>query len=289
MNFSTMTVSFPIDEETYLEVYELCNAAEQADLVSYTPVMNLLMARDPKAKGFFVLMYNDDKNELVGVASAVDMIGLHTYEWSLLIDPMYRQIGLGEALYNVLKKALEMRGSVGDLGVMMAGGNYGAQFLRKMNYAYSFSEAMLEAPAAISEEAFPFEMREYREEDAEALCEIFASGFGDTVEESMQLIMYNHSTPGIFLWVAERDGHIIGTVSTRQEGDGHWVTALAVHPIAQGQGIGSEIIRWVKNYVAKCGEKTVMLDVEIDNEKAIAIYEKNGFMVSSEIHYFVNQ
>ena len=109
----------------------------------------------------------------------------------------------------------------------------------------------------------------------------------DTTEESLQLIEFNSTTNGIYLWVAERDGDVVGTVTTRQEGDGHWVTALAVHPSFEGQGIGSEILRWVKDYVVRSGGRIVLLDVEIDNARALLIYEKNDFMISSQIHYYV--
>lgn len=287
MNFSTMTVSYPIDEQTYEEIEALCERAEQTDLKNYKLVLNLQMARSYEAKGFFVLVYNDDEDILVGVASAVDTMGLNTYEWSILVDPMYRQIGIGSALKHVLNEGLEVRGSEGDLALTIDGGHYGVPFLLKNHYHYSFSEATLESKAERTEEVLPFIVRPFELRDTQDLCTIFSQGFGDTEDESLQLIEFNSLTEGIHLWVAERDGKVIGTVSTRKEGEGHWLTALAVHPGYEGQGIGSQLIRWVKDYVARQHDHYVLLDVEIENERALSIYLKNGFMVASQIHYFV--
>jgi mycothiol synthase len=287
MNFSTMTVSYPIDGETYEEIVALCERAEQTDLKNYKLVLNLQMAKSYEAKGFFVLVYNDEEDLLVGVASAIDMMGLNTYEWSILVDPMYRQIGIGSALNHVLNDGFIARGSEGDLALTVDGGHYGVPFLLKQNYHYSFSEATLESKAQHIEEVLPFTVRPFESKDTQALCGIFSQGFGDTEEESIQLIEFNSNTEGIHLWVAERDEKIIGTVSTRKEGEGHWLTALAVHPSYEGQGIGSQLIRWVKDYVARQQDQYVLLDVEIENERALSIYLKNGFMVASQIHYFV--
>ncbi len=287
MNFSAITVSYPIDQETYEELNQLCENAEQIDLKSYRTVLNLVMAKNPDARGFFVLVYDDEQNQLAGAASAVDLMGLNTYEWSIVVDPMYRELGIGLTIYNVLKEGLSIRGSEGDLALAVDGGHFGEQFLSSQGYEYSFSEATLEAKAVIANEPFTFTMRLFEQRDTQALCKTFSQGFGDTMEESLQLIEFNSTTEGICLWVAERDGNVVGTVSTRQDGDGHWVTALAVHPSYEGQGIGSEILRWVKDYVVHSGGRVVLLDVEIDNARALAIYEKSGFMISSQIHYYV--
>ena len=47
MNFSAITVSYPIDEETFNEISQLCENAEQVDLVSYRLVMNLALSKNP--------------------------------------------------------------------------------------------------------------------------------------------------------------------------------------------------------------------------------------------------
>lgn len=287
MNFSAITVSLPIDAETYEEIQALCDAATLTDGICYNNVLSLPVAKSYESKGFYVLIYDDAKDALAGVASAVDLMGLNTYEWSLLVSPMYRQLSIGEALYNVMREGLEVRGSEGDLALLIEGSPNGLQFLKERGYYYSFSEASLEAKAETSELREDLYIRSFDPTDIEPLVEIFIGAFGDVREESLDLIEFNTTTPGLQLWVVEQNDQIVGTVTTRKEGELQWITALAVHPAHAGQGIGTEILKWVKRYTLSNGEKLVMLDVELDNQQALSIYEKAGFLKAIQVDYFV--
>lgn len=286
MNFSFMTVSFPVDAETLAEMKALCTEAYQADGVHYESILNLPVAQNYDAQGFFVLVYNDENDQLVGLASAIDMMGLNTYEWTVLVGPMYRHIGLGDAIYNVVREGLEVRQSNGDLALMMEGIEQGRQFLEKRSYVYSFSEATLEVPAEAVVLPKQIAIRPFMSKDTEALVAVFSEAFGDTMEEAQDLILFNHETEGLTLWVAEVEGAVVGTVTTRKEGDAQWISALAVHPKASGHGVGTTLLQFVKTMTFEAGEKVVMLDVEIENNRALSVYEKAGFTKSAQIDYF---
>lgn len=287
MNFSAMTVSFPLDEETYQEVEALCQAAAETDSLHYEQLLNLPVATSYESKGFFVLVYDDKKNTLAGVCSAIDVMGLNTYEWSLVVAPMYRGLALGEALYSVMREGLDVRGSEGDLALMLEGSPNGLKFLKEQGYLYSFSEASLEAKASNDFTREDLTFRAFQPSDVEALVEIFATAFGDVRDESLQLIEFNTTTPGLQLWSVELNKEVVATVTTRKDGEMQWITALAVHADHMGKGIGTAILQWVKQYTLKNDEKFVMLDVELDNKQALAIYEKAGFMKALQVDYFV--
>lgn len=286
MNFSAMTVSFPLDAETYGEIEQLCAAATEVDHVQYAGVMNLPVATSYETKGFFVLLYNDTTNELAGAASAIDLMGLNTYEWSLVVAPMYRQIGMADALLNVLYDGLAARGAEGMLALTVESETYGRKFLESRGYMYSFSEATLEVKAEPMTGG-RLAMREVTEQDTEALVEIFAVAFGDEREESLDLIAFNTEAPELVMWIGEVNGQAVGTVTTRKEQDAQWITAFAVSAAVQGQGYGTEILNWVRDYAYRGGEKVVLLDVEIDNKQALHVYERAGFMKNMQIDYFV--
>ncbi|MFF5994131.1 GNAT family N-acetyltransferase [Lysinibacillus sp. KU-BSD001] len=286
MNFSFMTVSFPVDAETLREMKGLCEEAYKTDGVHYESILNLPNAQNYEASGFFVLVYNDEDNQLVGLASAIDLLGLNTYEWSIVVLPMYRQIGLGDAVYQVVREGLEVRGADGELALMMEGVVSGKAFLEKRGYVYSFSEATLEARAEKVETRDNVTIRPFKLTDTEALVDIFCEAFGDLQEEALELITFNSQTEGLVLWVAEENGTVVGTVTTRKEGDAHWVTALAVHPTYGGRGIGTELLNSVKQFAFSGGEQFVLLDVELDNNQALAVYQKAGFSKSAQVDYF---
>lgn len=287
MNLSAITVSFPLDKETYEEVQTLCKVATDSDGLLYTNVMNLPIAKNYESRGFYVLVYDDDKNELVGAGTAIDVMGLNTFEWSILVAPMYRQLGIGSAVLNVLRDGMEMRESEGELALLIEGAPFGREFLQRNGFLYSFSEATLEAHAEVLDEAGTITLRPYMQKDTEELVSIFSEAFGDMREESLDLIDFNTTTEGLNMWTAEFDGEVVGTVTTRKEGDVQWISAFAVAPNKQGRGIGTEMLKWVKDYALRSGEKTILLDVEIENMGALRVYEKAGFMKSSQLDYFV--
>lgn len=286
MNLSAITVSFPLDEETFQELQSLCQAAE-CDGHIYTQVMNIPIARSYESRGFYVLVYDDDKNELVAAGTAIDLMGLNTFEWSVLVAPMYRQLGVGSAIVNVLKDGMAVRGSEGELALTIEGSPFGKEFLSKLGYLYSFSEATLEARAEVLQQPGAVQLRPFMQKDTEALVAIFSEAFGDMREESLELIDFNTTTEGLVMWTAEIDGDVVGTVTTRKEGEVEWVTAFAVAPNKQGQGIGTQILNLVKDYTVRNGEKTVLLDVEIENMSALRVYEKAGFIKSTQLDYYI--
>lgn len=286
MNFSFMTVSFPVDRETYSEMKALCEEVHHADKVHYESILNLPTAQNSEVSGFFVLVYNDEDDRLVGLASAIDLLGLNTFEWSIIVSPMYRRIGIGDAIYHVLREGLEVRGAEGELALMMEGVESGLVFLEKHGYVYSFSEATLEARAEQSESHPGLKIRPFAAKDTESLVDIFSEAFGDLREEALELIHFNTHTEGLVLWVAEEDGNIIGTVTTRKEGEAQWITAFAVHPDAGGRGIGTAILCFVKQLAFQNGEKHVLLDVELENDRALAVYKKAGFSKAAQVDYF---
>lgn len=287
MNFSIVTTSFPIDALVKEELERLCEESYAVDRVRYDAILNIELATDYTAKGFSVLVYNDEQDILVAAASAIDLMGLHTFEWSLLVHPKYRQIGLGTALYEALQKELAIRNANGQLALMMEQENgYGRIFLQSLNFVYSFSEANFEARAEASSWDETIEIRAFHPSDTAALIEVFCDAFGDDEQEAMDLIDYNASHEELCLWVAVREGEIVGSVTTRQDCEAQWITALAVHHKAQGQGVGTALINAVKQLAVEKGNSFVRLDVELDNERALAIYKKTGFIKAAQIDYF---
>ncbi|MEX3745109.1 MULTISPECIES: GNAT family N-acetyltransferase [Lysinibacillus] len=286
MDISVITVSFPLDGETLNELKSLCEEATLNDYRVYETIMNIPMASSFDSKGFMVLAYDDDKDVLVGAASAIDLMGLHTYEWSLVVTPLYRQKGIGTALVGGLQAGLDERGAEGQLALVIDGSPFGHAFIEKRGYTYSFSEATLETRAERVELRSDIEISPYAGEHA-ALMTIYSEAFGDLPEESEELIAFNTSTDGRKLWVARKDDMVVGTVTTVVENEIQWVTALAVLSTCEGQGIGTALLTFSKDFASENGAKYVMLDVEIENRKALSVYEKAGFMKAQQIDYFV--
>ncbi len=61
-----------------------------------------------------------------------------------------------------------------------------------------------------------------------------------------------------------------------------YVSILAVMPDRRSTGIGTKLLRHVEANARRTGERAICLDVEIDNARAIAFYERNGFQTVTE-------
>lgn len=284
MNISLITASFPVDALTYQEVEELSATAQQADNKDYSTPLHTYAAQQSDMQGFYVLAYDDDADKLVAVASALDEVGFHTFEWSLVVDPLYRNIGVGTAMFDAMQQALAMRQSAGDLAVVVEDAPFGRALVEKAGYTYSFSEATFEA-VPMQCETNVVTLRPYENDEA-VLIELYADAFGDTADESQQLIDYNLQREGTTIWLAESNGQIIGTVTTTVLNNERWITAFATKKELRGQGFGQAILQHVKHDAALASNDVVLLDVETENVKALAVYEKAGFMKTAQLDYF---
>ncbi|NIF19656.1 N-acetyltransferase [Pantoea sp. Cy-639] len=79
--------------------------------------------------------------------------------------------------------------------------------------------------------------------------------------------------PAATTFVHEHDGEVQGFVSLH----GHSLAALFISPAAQGQGLGTRLVDYVKT-----GRDSLELSVYRANERAIAFYLRHGFSIIAE-------
>lgn len=75
--------------------------------------------------------------------------------------------------------------------------------------------------------------------------------------------------------VAEIDDCIRGFATTEDD----YLAELWVCPTAQGQGIGSTLVRWAEEKLLQAGHQTMNLYCYGDNKPALDFYENLGFRV----------
>lgn len=280
-----MKASFPIDELSIKEMKEIIQNTEEQDQKDISLLMNYNEWGNYQNIGFAILAYSEE-DQLLGFLVANDLFGLNTYEWTVVVHPGYRRMGIGSVLVEGLKNALKERGATGDMAVSFAD-EVGYQFLHQQGYEYDSSEATLQASSEESALSKHLHVRLFKEEDKKQLIQLMHNGFGDLPDETEELISLNTTTQGRSLFMVERDQQIVGTVSLVENEMGIWITAFTVDSALRGQGIGSCILQWVKNFAYTSGHDNVLLEVEIDNNNAISVYKKAGFTPINQIDYFV--
>ena len=286
MNISIITASFPLDKQTYKEVGELLQLAYEADGKHYEEVVKYALMPSYDVKGFVVIAYDDTTDKVVAIASAADIIGFNTYEWSALVAPMYRSVGIGSFVIEALREGLAQRDCEGELALVVKNEGREQSFLQRLGYHYSFSEAILEATAVA---ALPnYDIRPYYNEQ-QAVTEIYQEAFGDLPEEAIELIAYSTEADGCKLWVAYEGNEVVGTITTTRQGNVQWVTALATKASARGKGVASSMLNWAKYYTLHEGGTKVMIEVEMENEEALSVYKKNHFLLAQQTDYYVRK
>jgi ribosomal-protein-alanine N-acetyltransferase len=85
------------------------------------------------------------------------------------------------------------------------------------------------------------------------------------------LVTSGHST------IAERSGQAVGYAITDVVGDTGFVVRVAVHPDAQGEGIGSGLLADALNHCRASGASVVRLNTQESNTASHRLYQRFGF------------
>jgi len=67
-----------------------------------------------------------------------------------------------------------------------------------------------------------------------------------------------------------------------------YLSRIAISEEFQGKGYSTEVLRYLEEEATKCGYNLISLHVHSNNEKAILIYKKYGFIIANDHHkYYV--
>ena len=126
-------------------------------------------------------------------------------------------------------------------------------------------------------------MRTYVDEDLDAIVEVNARAFAAHPEQgSMDRGDFERRAASDWfdpagLFVAEKDGRVVGFHWTKVEDDVGEVYVVGIDPDAQGGGLGKALTARGLRHLYESGLRIVDLYVEGDNGPALAVYEGLGF------------
>jgi mycothiol synthase len=127
-------------------------------------------------------------------------------------------------------------------------------------------------------------IRLYRAADRRALLEVNALAFAGHAEqgsldrERLDRITREEWFDPAGLFVAERAGKVVGFHWTKVVGGRGEIYVLGVHPDAQAEGLGRVLATHGLAHMAGRGIEQVDLYVEADNEPALGLYSRLGFL-----------
>jgi putative acetyltransferase len=84
------------------------------------------------------------------------------------------------------------------------------------------------------------------------------------------------------VWVACRQGTIVGTVSAVSIGAACYIRSMAILPAARGAGIGRLLLQHVEEFAVAQGHTYLLLSTTPFLTRAIRLYEQAGFCRSED-------
>lgn len=90
---------------------------------------------------------------------------------------------------------------------------------------------------------------------------------------------------GMTIFLAEKDGQVIGKVHLQLAGGLGGIYGLGVLPEYRGRGFGRAILQDAVRRLKEAGAAEVMLQVATGNQSALRLYESCGFVTTSTMEY----
>ncbi len=87
-------------------------------------------------------------------------------------------------------------------------------------------------------------------------------------------------------WVAERDGTVVGTVAAVPRPTELYIRSMAVRPVAQGQGVGAQLLQAVEAAALEQQYGRLVLSSTPFLRAALQLYERHGFRRTGEADLF---
>lgn len=131
-----------------------------------------------------------------------------------------------------------------------------------------------------------FEIREAGPEDAGAVAAVLGAAFAEyeplytaaafaaTALRPAAIGARMREGP---LWVATRDGRVIGTVAAVPRGGACYIRGMAVSPESRARGVGWKLLETVEAFAAAQGMHRLLLSTTPFLDRAIRLYERFGF------------
>jgi ribosomal protein S18 acetylase RimI-like enzyme len=104
-------------------------------------------------------------------------------------------------------------------------------------------------------------------------------GFAATTPNAEQVLSRVQEGP---VWVALRDGRVLGTVAAVVEGHAGHLRGMAVLPSARGSGAGTSLLQHAETWAREKGCTRMFLSTTPFLDSAIRLYERHGFRRAEE-------
>lgn len=256
-----------------LELIQLQDICESYDNLNLKLNWDLLKTREENEQ-FDFLHYEDDS--LVGFLG-VYKIGVE-YEICGMIHPQYRRKGIFTALW---KQALAtINESEPILLNAPAQSKSAKEWLNTIPCSYAFSEHQMHLENRDVEVNTLVQLRNATARDMKVLMELNVVGFGEEYDDEEK---YRNEIEEGTVYIIEWNGITVGKIHIQCELDQSWIYGFVVYPQYQGKGYGRSALTQI---VRLEEHNDIYIEVATENENALSLYEKCGFVSYQTQDYY---
>ena len=122
-------------------------------------------------------------------------------------------------------------------------------------------------------------------QDLEQVAAITGAAFSDSPAEALSMAEHTLSDPARQCWGLWEGKNLLAVASVGPAAEGLSIYGVAVDPVWQGRGRGRRLMAGLLGVLPR--EKSLVVEVDGENRRARALYEKFGFRENRRQDYFV--
>ncbi len=238
------------------------------------------------------LYYRDGR--LLGYLG-LDNWGAEERELVAMVHPEFRRQGIFNALFTATKEEGNSNG-IHRLDLVCERSSVAGQACAKaIGARYGFAEH--EMVLADFKDSFTFDerifFRQAARSDLDALVTVQADSFNDPelfVRTKLLQLLQNPRQRFYLATFGEGEvscKELVGSLRLDEFDQGIGIYAFGVVPDYRRRGYGRQMLEEVIRIVRAETQKPIMLDVEVDNAAAIALYTSCGFQIKTTYDYYI--
>lgn len=207
-------------------------------------------------------------------------------EISLLIAPTERRKGLAKKLLRAIIPLIQSYNFPTLIFSSPSGLN--DEWLSHLGFTYQHTEYHMKRDtlSPLLNPGHPGIIRSMEESDVPALIHLDEVCFSKKQVESQERFNYLINDKSYQIFVMLENNHPVAKAHLRWESGGATLSDIAVLPSLQGQGLGTSLIAHCINFALSDGKPHINLDVETNNERALHLYTRLGFLKANSCDYW---
>jgi ribosomal-protein-alanine N-acetyltransferase len=129
----------------------------------------------------------------------------------------------------------------------------------------------------------PIALRAYEPRDFTAVHRLDQACFPPGISYSKTMLRYFLKQPSADGIVAEEAGKIVGFILTEENPPLAHIITLDVAEAERRHGVGSALLAESERNLAARGVRTILLETAIDNEAAVAFWQRHGYRTEATL------